>query len=152
MNLATNRHPGTNTKCSQIAFAVTYIALSLALFDTKVWGVCTIFNRESGTLGRSKKIVHLSPSCSERSQPFSRWVLLTKWVIPICGRLDGVSGPGLGVVGGRQGKGVEVRGHRLPSPPCFTPSSRSVQPEVYVTYFNTSSKCCRGLIGCPPPD
>jgi len=36
------------------------------------------------------------------------------------------------VVGGRQGKGVEVRGHHLPSPPCFLSNC------IYVFWLSVS--------------
>ena len=47
LNLATDRHSGTNTKRSKIAFAVTSIALCLALLGTKLLGLPTKSPRES---------------------------------------------------------------------------------------------------------
>jgi len=47
VSLTTNRHSGTNTKRSKIAFTVTSIALCLALLSTKLLGLPTKSLRES---------------------------------------------------------------------------------------------------------
>jgi len=60
VNLATDRHPGTNTKRSRIALAVTSISLSLGHFGTQLLERPAQFLVESpGTLTRGVMFLQL---------------------------------------------------------------------------------------------